>query len=178
MITLTTSKGTSPCRRVGRLRPPTNRVLGGRGNDPEALAVRQLLSDKTGDCVREVLRRLLSPGLRVACHGASLLGCASDDKEEIDSGSRKAASSTAERKDARRTRCGSPIALLAGEFVVGDFHLIGESAGERVEITEVGAQVAQHAADGVAVIVGAVLAVVNGVSAAAVGVSFEQAELT
>ena len=77
-----------------------------------------------------------------------------------------------------RTRCGSPIALLAGEFVVGDFHLIGESAGERVEITEVGAQVAQHAADGVAVIVGAVLAVVDGVSAAAVGVSLEQAELT
>ena len=63
-------------------------------------------------------------------------------------------------------------------FVVGDFHLIGESAGERVEITEMGAQVAQHAADGVAVIVGAVLAVVDGVSAAAVGVSFEQAELT
>ena len=40
-----------------------------------------------------------------------------------------------------------------------------------------GAQVAQHAADGVAVIVGAVLAVVDGVSAAAVRVSLEQAEL-
>ena len=41
-----------------------------------------------------------------------------------------------------------------------------------------GAQVAQHAADGVAVIVGAVLAVVDGVSAAAVRVPIEQAELT
>jgi hypothetical protein len=69
-------------------------------------------------------------------------------------------------------------ALLAGDFAVEDFCSIGESAGERVEIAEMGAQVAQHAADGVAVIVGAVLAVVDGVSAAAVGVSLEQAELT
>ena len=44
--------------------------------------------------------------------------------------------------------------------------------------TRLGAQVAQHAADGVAVIVGAVLAVVDGVSAAAVRVPFQQAELT
>src|SRR5262245_29189154 len=41
-----------------------------------------------------------------------------------------------------------------------------------------GAQVAQHAADGVAVIVGTVLAMIDRVSAAAVRVSLEQAELT
>ena len=91
---------------------------------------------------------------------------------------RTAASSTAERKDARRTRCGSPIARRTGGLAFGFSHLVGESAGERVEIAEMGAQVAQHAADGVAVIVGAVLAVVDGVSAAAVRVSLEQAELT
>lgn len=41
-----------------------------------------------------------------------------------------------------------------------------------------GAQVAQHAAGGVAVIVGAVFAVVDSVSAATVRVPLEQAELT
>ena len=72
----------------------------------------------------------------------------------------------------------SPIARRTGGLAVGVSHLVGESAGERVEIAEMGAQVAQHAADGVAVIVGAVLAVVDGVSAAAVRVPLEQAELT
>ena len=56
--------------------------------------------------------------------------------------------------------------------------LVGESAGERFEIAEMGAQVAHHAAGGIAVIVGAVLAVVDGVSAAAVRVPLQQAELT
>ena len=85
----------------------------------------------------------------------------------------------AERKDARSELVAvSLIALLPGDLAVEIFHLVGERAGERVEIAEMGAHVAQHAADGVAVIVGAVLAVVDGVSAAAVGVPLEQAELT
>ena len=75
------------------------------------------------------------------------------------------------------SRCDKPDRAPHGRRRCWGSHLVGESAGERVEIAEMGAQVAQHAADGVAVIVGAVLAVVDGVSAAAVRVSLEQAEL-